>query len=174
MILRRVADLLEARGEELGRIQVREMGVTQAGARWQTGVGAAAQFRYFADHGAEFPADEPIDPSGGRATVVKRPLGVILGIIPWNAPNLLLARFAAPNLIVGNTVLLKPAPQCPESAAAMRDLMLDAGVPEGVFQVVYSDHDQPGRSWATLVCGEYLSLDPASAARWWPESPAGT
>ncbi len=140
-ILRRVADLLQARGEELGRIQVREMGVLPAGAEGQTGVGASVQW-YFADHGAEFLADEPIDLLDGRATVVKRPLGVILGIIPWNAPNLLLARFAAPNLIVGNTVLLKPAPQCPESAAAMRDLMLDAGVPDGVFQVVYSGHDQ--------------------------------
>ena len=118
------------------------MGALPADAGWQTGVGAPAQFRFFADHGAEFLADEPIDLPDGRAIVVKRPLGVILGIIPWNAPNLLLARVAAPDLIVGNTVLLKPAPQCPESAAAIRDLMLDAGVPDGVFQVVYSGHDQ--------------------------------
>ena len=86
-ILRRVADLLEACGEELGRIQVREMGVLPADAGWQTGVGAPAQFRFFADHGAEFLADEPIDLPDGRAIVVKLPLGVILGIIPWNAPN---------------------------------------------------------------------------------------
>lgn len=125
-----MADLLEARAEELGRIQVREMGVLPAGAGWQTRVGASAQFRFFADYGAQFLADEPIDLPGARATVVKRPLGVILGIIPWNAPNLLIARFTAPNLILGNTVLLKPAPQCPESAAAMRDLMLDAESPK--------------------------------------------
>ena len=81
-ILRRVADLLEARGEELGRIPVREMGALPADAGWQTGVGAPAQFRFFADHGAEFLADEPIDLPDGRAIVVKRPLGVILGIIP--------------------------------------------------------------------------------------------
>ncbi len=141
-ILRRVADLLEARGEELGPIAAREMGALPGDPAWQLSVGAPTQFRYFADHGAQFLADEPIDFPGGEAVVIKRPLGVILGIVPWNAPNMLISRFAAPTLIVGNTVLIKPAPQCPESAAAIGELMLEAGVPEGVFQVVYSGHDQ--------------------------------
>jgi succinate-semialdehyde dehydrogenase/glutarate-semialdehyde dehydrogenase len=141
-ILRRVADLLEARGEELGLVVAREMGKPPADAAWEPGVGVPAQFRFFADHGAEFLADQRIDFPEGHAVVVKQALGVILGIVPWNAPYLLIGRVAAPNLIVGNTVLLKPAPQCPESAAAVQDLMLEAGLPEGVFQVVRSGHDQ--------------------------------
>ena len=53
----------------------------------------------------------------------------MLGIMPWNYPYYQVARFAGPNLVVGNTILLKHAPQCPESAAAMQEIYHDAGVP---------------------------------------------
>ncbi len=146
--LRRVADLFDARAQELVRIQAREMGVAAADAEWQPGM-AASHFRFFAEHGARFLADEPIEIPGGQAVVVKRPLGVILGIIAWNMPYLLFARFAAPTLMMGNTALLKPAPQCPQSAAAVQSLMRDAGVPDGVVEVVYSSHEQ-----TELILGE--------------------
>ncbi|MHB1067609.1 MAG: aldehyde dehydrogenase family protein, partial [Candidatus Nanopelagicales bacterium] len=68
--------------------------------------------------------------------------GALLGIMPWNYPCYQVARFAAPNLVLGNTVLLKHAPQCPESAAALADLFAEAGVPAGAYVNVYASNDQ--------------------------------
>ena len=64
------------------------------------------------------------------------------GIMPWNFPYYQVARFAGPNLIVGNTILLKPAPQCPESAEAMQKVYDDAGFPEGAYQTILAANDQ--------------------------------
>ena len=66
---------------------------------------------------------------GGAALVRKEPVGPLLGIMPWNYPYYQVARFAAPNLMVGNTILLKHAPQCPESALAIEQIFHDAGLP---------------------------------------------
>jgi succinate-semialdehyde dehydrogenase / glutarate-semialdehyde dehydrogenase len=66
----------------------------------------------------------------------------VLGIMPWNYPYYQVARFAAPNLVTGNTVLLKHAPQCPESAAALQQLFADAGAPEGVYVNIYASNEQ--------------------------------
>jgi succinate-semialdehyde dehydrogenase/glutarate-semialdehyde dehydrogenase len=69
-------------------------------------------------------------------------LGVLLGVMPWNFPYYQVARFAGPNVIIGNTILLKHAEQCPESAAAIEQIFRDAGAPEGVYVNVYASHDQ--------------------------------
>jgi succinate-semialdehyde dehydrogenase / glutarate-semialdehyde dehydrogenase len=69
-------------------------------------------------------------------------LGVLLGIMPWNYPYYQVARFAGPNLIIGNTILLKHAPQCPESAAALQQLYLDAGFPAGAYVNIYATNAQ--------------------------------
>ena len=78
-------------------------------------------------------ADEPIKllEGDGSAVVRRSSLGVLLGIMPWNFPYYQVARFAGPNLVIGNTILLKHAPQCPESAAAMEQIFLEAGFPDG-------------------------------------------
>jgi succinate-semialdehyde dehydrogenase/glutarate-semialdehyde dehydrogenase len=78
----------------------------------------------------------------GTAVVRRSPLGPLLGIMPWNFPYYQVARFAAPNVAIGNTILLKHAPQCPESAAAIERMYLDAGFPEGVYVNLYATNEQ--------------------------------
>jgi succinate-semialdehyde dehydrogenase/glutarate-semialdehyde dehydrogenase len=89
-------------------------------------------------------ADEPIELNGGEGTAVVRrsPFGVLLGIMPWNFPYYQVARFAGPNLVIGNTILLKHAPQCPESAEAMQGMFDDAGFPEGAYNNIYATNEQ--------------------------------
>ena len=72
----------------------------------------------------------------------KSPLGVLLGIMPWNFPYYQVARFAAPNLVLGNTILLKHASQCPESAAAIEAMYRDAGMPDGAYVNLYITNEQ--------------------------------
>jgi succinate-semialdehyde dehydrogenase/glutarate-semialdehyde dehydrogenase len=81
----------------------------------------------------------------GSAVVRKSPLGVLLGIMPWNFPYYQVARFAGPNLIIGNPVLLKHAPQCPESAEAIAQIFVDAGFPAGAYTNIYASNDQVAR-----------------------------
>jgi succinate-semialdehyde dehydrogenase/glutarate-semialdehyde dehydrogenase len=69
-------------------------------------------------------------------------MGPLLGIMPWNFPYYQVARFAGPNLIVGNPILLKPAPQCPESAEAIQKMYDDVGLPEGAYQTILATHEQ--------------------------------
>ncbi len=71
-----------------------------------------------------------------------RPVGPILGVMPWNYPYYQVTRFAAPNLIVGNTVILKHAENCPTSALAIAQIMRDAGVPDGVYVNLFATHEQ--------------------------------
>ena len=69
-------------------------------------------------------------------------MGALLGIMPWNFPYYQVARFAGPNLLIGNTIVLKHAPQCPESAAAIQQIFDDAGFPEGAYENVYATNEQ--------------------------------
>src|SRR4029079_2601488 len=89
-------------------------------------------------------ADEPIDllEGDGSAFVRRSSYGVLLGIMPWNYPYYQVARFAGPNLIVGNPILLKHAPQCPESAAAIEQIFHDAGFPDGAYINIYATNAQ--------------------------------
>ncbi|MCM1013192.1 MULTISPECIES: NAD-dependent succinate-semialdehyde dehydrogenase [unclassified Brevibacterium] len=141
-IVNKVADLFGERKEELAKIIAEEMGKPIP-----EGVEEAefseAIFNYYADNGPEFSKDEEIKSfSGGKAFIQRRPVGVLLGIMPWNFPYYQVARFAAPNLVLGNTIILKHAEICPRSAAAIQQIMDDAGVPKGVYNTVYASHDQ--------------------------------
>jgi succinate-semialdehyde dehydrogenase/glutarate-semialdehyde dehydrogenase len=105
---------------------------------------AAAIYEYYADNSPEFLKDESIKllAGDGSAVVRRSSLGVLLGVMPWNFPYYQVARFAGPNLIIGNTILLKHAQQCPESAAAQQQIFLDAGFPAGAYVNIYASHDQ--------------------------------
>ncbi|HLS26552.1 MAG TPA: NAD-dependent succinate-semialdehyde dehydrogenase [Beutenbergiaceae bacterium] len=141
-LVRRAAELHRERREELARIIVEEMGKPYLQALEE--VDFAADINdYYADQSATITREEPVDILGEGSAVVRRsPLGVLLGIMPWNFPYYQVARFAAPNLVLGNTILLKHAPQCPQSAAALERIYRDAGLPEGAYVNVYLTNDQ--------------------------------
>ena len=142
-MVQRVADLHGERREALAEIAVREMGkpIEQALAEVDFCVDIYA---YYVDHAQEFLEDEPIDLLAGEGTALIRrtSYGPLLGIMPWNFPYYQVARFAGPNLIVGNTILLKPAPQCPASAEAIQSIYRDAGLPEGAYETLLASNDQ--------------------------------
>jgi succinate-semialdehyde dehydrogenase/glutarate-semialdehyde dehydrogenase len=139
-IVKRVGELFAERSSELAAIITREMGKRPAQA-----VGEAefcnAIFGYYADNGPELLKDRPL-PGHDAARVEYLPVGPVLGVMPWNYPYYQIARFAAPNLVVGNTVVLKHAENCPTSALAVAELMKDAGVPEGVYVNIFATHEQ--------------------------------
>ena len=141
-LLNRVADLYQERRDELAGIITREMGkpIVQSGKEIDITVSI---YRYYAANGEKFLADEELEvASGGTALVRKEGVGVLLGIMPWNFPYYQVARFAAPNLMNGNTILLKHAPQCPESALAMEAIFADAGAPDGAYVNIFATNDQ--------------------------------
>jgi len=142
-LIRRVAELYTERREELADIIVREMGKPIEQALGEVDF-CVAIYEFYADNALELLADEPIKllDGEGKAFVRKSSYGVLLGIMPWNYPYYQVARFAGPNLVIGNTVLLKHAPQCPESAAAMEDIFHEAGIPQDAYINIYADHEQ--------------------------------
>src|SRR5258708_920911 len=100
-------------------------------------------YPYYAATGPGLLPDEPIPSSTrGKAWVRKSPVGPLLGIMPWNYPYYQVARFAAPNLMIGNTIILKHAPQCPESALAMEQIFRDAGLPNDAYINVFATNEQ--------------------------------
>jgi succinate-semialdehyde dehydrogenase/glutarate-semialdehyde dehydrogenase len=145
-LVRRVGDLHAERREELAEITVREMGKPTEQALGEIDF-CVDIYGYYADNGPALMKDEPIELLAGEGTAMIRrsSLGVILGIMPWNFPTYQVARFAGPNLVIGNAVLLKHAPQCPETAAALQQIYLDAGFPEGAYVNIYATNDQIAR-----------------------------
>ena len=142
-LIRKVAALHNERKTELAKIIQREMGKPLDQSEGEVEFSAAI-YDFYADNAEKFLADEPIDLLDGEGTAVIRrgPVGVLLGIMPWNYPYYQVARFAGPNLVLGNTIVLKHAPQCPESAAALEQIFLDAGYPEGAYINVYATNEQ--------------------------------
>ncbi|HMH92404.1 MAG TPA: NAD-dependent succinate-semialdehyde dehydrogenase [Streptosporangiaceae bacterium] len=141
-ILRRVAQLYADRADELAAIITREMGKTTAEAQGELEF-TVGIYQYYADQGPELLKDEPLaSNTPGTAWVRKSPIGALLGIMPWNYPYYQVARFAAPNLMIGNTIVLKHAPQCPESALAMEQIFRDAGLPEDAYINVFASNEQ--------------------------------
>src|SRR5690554_1807692 len=142
-MVRKVGDLHKERRDELAAIIVREMGkpIDQALAEVDF---SADIYRYYADNAQEFMKDEPITLLDGEGSAFMRTssLGVLLGVMPWNFPYYQIARFAGPNVMIGNTIILKHASQCPESAAAIEQIFADAGFPAGVYTNVYADSEQ--------------------------------
>nr|WP_271207352.1 NAD-dependent succinate-semialdehyde dehydrogenase [Curtobacterium pusillum]GLK32736.1 succinate-semialdehyde dehydrogenase [Curtobacterium pusillum] len=143
-LLHRVAELYRERRDDLAATIVREMAKPIDQAVGEVDF-CADIYDYYADHAEEFLADQPItlaEGSEGSAFIRKSSVGVLLGIMPWNFPAYQIARFAGPNLLIGNTVPLKHAPQCPESALAIEAVFHDAGFPEGAYTNVFATNDQ--------------------------------
>lgn len=151
-LIARVAALHTERRQQLAEIIVREMGKPLDQALGEVDF-AAVIYQYYADNGCNFLADEPIKlaEGTGSAFVRRAPLGVLLGIMPWNFPYYQVARFAGPNIVAGNTVLLKHAPQCPESAAAIAQIFDDAEAEVGAHGHVYENIYATNEQIATVI-----------------------
>ncbi|WP_433087396.1 NAD-dependent succinate-semialdehyde dehydrogenase [Dactylosporangium sp. CA-052675] len=128
----RAARLLRERGEELAQLVTLEMGKLIEHSRAEMDLSARI-LQYCAEEGPGLLADEPLELDGGSAAVVNDPLGVIVGAQPWNFPVYQVVRFAGPNLLLGNTILLKHASNTPQTALGMERLFTDAGIPQGVY-----------------------------------------
>ncbi len=142
-VVRKVAQIYNDRAQDLAKIIVREMGkpIEQAVGEVEF---SAAIYEYYADNAVELMKDEPIEllEGEGSALIRRSSVGLLLGIMPWNYPYYQVARFAGPNLAAGNTILLKHAPQCPESAAAMEEIFHEAGVPQDAYINIYATNEQ--------------------------------
>src|SRR6476660_3961101 len=142
-LVRRVGELYSERRKELAGIIVTEMGKPFGQAVGEVAFSASI-YEFYATNAEKLMADEPIDLLAGEGSAVVRSssLGVLLGVMPWNFPYYQVARFAGPNLIIGNTILLKHAPQCPQSAEAMQQIFDDAGFPDGAYVNIYATNEQ--------------------------------
>ena len=140
-IVSRAAELFAERADELAAIMTLEMGKRINEGRGEIGI-VVDIFNYYADNGPTLLADEPVSIKGGNAVITKGPVGALLGIMPWNFPCYQVARFVAPNLVLGNTILLKHASICPRSAAAIEQVLRDAGVPEDVYVNTFASSSQ--------------------------------
>jgi succinate-semialdehyde dehydrogenase / glutarate-semialdehyde dehydrogenase len=142
-LLRKVGELHSERRQQLAEIIVREMGKPIEQALMEVDF-AGEIYGFYADNAEDLMADEPIELLGGEGTALIRrsPFGALLGIMPWNFPYYQVARFAGPNLVIGNPILLKHAPQCPESAEAMAQIFADGGFPEGAYENIYATNEQ--------------------------------
>jgi betaine-aldehyde dehydrogenase len=148
-LLLRIAQTVEDANEELATLEARNAGKPIADARGEIGM-VAETFRYYAGAVGR-PFGETIPVTGGHAFTVREALGVVGLIVPWNFPLTIAAWKLAPALAAGNTVVLKPAELTPLTALRFEQLVLEAGLPEGVVNVVVG----PGST-----CGQRLVEHP--------------
>ncbi|MGB8028313.1 MAG: NAD-dependent succinate-semialdehyde dehydrogenase [Terracidiphilus sp.] len=137
------ASLMLERKESLARLAAIEMGKRISEGRDEVEMSAAI-LQYFADHAEEFLAPQAIDTTMGDAHLEFSPLGVLVGVQPWNFPYYQLARFAAPNLMAGNVLLVKHSSGVPQCALAFQQLFTDAGAPSGAYTNLFVSSDQVG------------------------------
>ena len=133
-LLRRLATLVEEHAEELARIESRNVGKPISGARAE--IGMVAQVFHFYAGAVDKHYGETIPVAGGVDVTFREPLGVVGLIVPWNFPLNISSWKLGPALACGNTVVLKPAELTPMSALRLSELVLEAGIPEGVVNVL--------------------------------------
>ena len=143
-VLRRVAELLREQSPRLETLMREEMGKPVKEAPGEVAK-AAWCAEHYAEHAEAYLADDVIEADASRSFVRYRPLGVILGILPWNAPFWLASRFFSPTLMAGNTCVMKHDPNVPGCAAAIAEVFEQAGAPPGVFQNLPLETDRVGR-----------------------------
>ncbi|MDF3285058.1 NAD-dependent succinate-semialdehyde dehydrogenase [Gordonia sp. N1V] len=140
--LARTADLYEKRSDELAAAITTEMGKVTKEAAGEVQL-AADIYRWYAEHGPDLLVDEPLDPQGAAESLVQhKPIGPLVGVMPWNYPYYQVARFVAPNLMLGNSIILKHASICAASSALMAEILHEAGVLEDAYINAYANSDQ--------------------------------
>jgi succinate-semialdehyde dehydrogenase/glutarate-semialdehyde dehydrogenase len=143
-VMARAAALMRERAPQLAELATLEMGKLIKQSQGEVALSAAI-LDYYAENAETFLAPETLSTSQGRAVVECSALGVLLGVEPWNYPYYQVARFAAPNLMAGNVVMVKHASNVPQCALAFEQLMKDAGLPEGGYTNLLASTDQVAR-----------------------------
>jgi succinate-semialdehyde dehydrogenase / glutarate-semialdehyde dehydrogenase len=139
--LGRAASMMLKRKESLARLATVEMGKRIEESRWEVDLSASI-IQYYADNAEKFLAPRQLNSIMGDAHIENSPIGVLIGIQPWNYPYYQLARFAGPNLMSGNVILLKHAPGVPQCALAFEQVLTEAGLPSGVYTNLFLSNDQ--------------------------------
>ena len=140
-VLKRAAELMRERAEPLAALITLEMGKLIAQSRGEVALSAAI-LDYYADHAEEFLAPQTLTTARGKAMVVSESIGVLLGVQPWNYPYYQVVRFAGPNLMAGNVVMVKHASNVPQCALAFEQLLSDAGSPAGAYTNLFVSKEQ--------------------------------
>ena len=143
-VVAKAASIMRARTDEFARPVTLEMGKLIAQSRGEVALSADI-LDYYASNAERFLAPEQLKPSSGEAQVESSPFGVLFGVQPWNFPYYQLARFAAPNLMAGNVVMMKHAGCVPQCAIAFEKLWLEAGAAAGAYTNLLISHDQVNR-----------------------------
>jgi succinate-semialdehyde dehydrogenase/glutarate-semialdehyde dehydrogenase len=144
VVAEKAAAILRARSDEFAYLVTLEMGKLIEEARGEVELSANI-IDYYAKNAECFLAPQKLKPSSGEALVESSPLGVLFGVQPWNFPYYQLARFAAPNLMAGNVVMVKHAGCVPQCAIAFEKLWLEAAAPVGAYTNLLISHDQVNR-----------------------------
>ena len=131
-ILHKVAGLLREKKKDLAKMITMEMGKLIAQAEGEIKLSAEI-FDYYANNAESFLVDKILAPVHGQALVRNSPIGVLLGVQPWNFPFYQVARFAAPNIMVGNAILVKHASIVPQCGIAIEEIFKEAGAPLGLY-----------------------------------------
>lgn len=140
-ILVAIADAFDEHTDELAKAITTEMGKLPAQARGEVQL-AASIYRWYGEHGPAHLEPETLDVPGARLNrVTTEPIGPLVGVMPWNYPYYQVARFAAPNLLLGNTVVIKHASICARSSAAIEKVQRAAGLPDNVYINAYVSTD---------------------------------
>ena len=142
-IVGKAASLMLERKESLARVASLEMGKRISEGRSEIELSAAI-LQYYADNAETFLSPQIIESKIGDARLEYSPFGVLIGIQPWNYPYYQLSRFAAPQLMAGNVLLVKHAPSVPQCALAFEQLLADAGSPAGAYTNLFLSNDQVG------------------------------
>jgi len=140
-ITAKAAMLMRAQTDEFARPMTLEMGKLIEEARGEVALSADI-IDYYAKNAEHYLTPQKLSPASGEAVVKNVPLGVLFGVQPWNFPYYQLARFAAPNLMAGNVVMVKHAGCVPQCAIAFEKLWLEAGAPAGAYTNLLISHDQ--------------------------------
>jgi len=140
-VLTRAAAIMRERPEEFAKLITLEMGKLLAQSMGEVALSAAI-LDYYAQNAEAFLAPEKLDTAKGEASVESSPVGVLFGVEPWNYPYYQIARFAAPNLMAGNVVMVKHASSVPQCALAFEKLMNEAGAPEGAYTNLFLSKHQ--------------------------------
>jgi succinate-semialdehyde dehydrogenase/glutarate-semialdehyde dehydrogenase len=144
IIVTKAATIMRERADEFAKPVTLEMGKLIAESRGEVALSADI-LDYYAWNAEDFLAPQTLKPNSGEAVIENTPFGVLFGVQPWNFPYYQLARFAAPNLMAGNVVMVKHAGCVPQCAIAFEKLWRDAGAPAGAYTNLLISHKQVNR-----------------------------